>query len=128
MKNGFDQNDLRKKLSIPHQKNFPHDELHGKSHTRLYDIIWANHNVRFKYDRGFQSKIGFCQNDVHQKLSYPKHKKNPNDELPGKSHTTLYGIFQEVHRGEIFFGAVYSVFCGDHSGQNRFSIGRRNRL
>ena len=75
-KNGFDQNDLRKKLSYPFEKPNSYHELPGKSHTRPYDMIWANHNLRLKYDRGFQSKIGFCQNNVCRKLSYPKQTKN----------------------------------------------------
>ena len=91
-------------------------------------MIWANHNLRLKYDRGFQSKIGFCQNNVPRKLSYPKQKKIPNDEVPGKSHTTLYGIFQEVHGRNLVFQKDNSVFCVDHFGQTRFSIGRRNRI
>ena len=63
-----------------------------------------------------------------QKTEYTAPKKIPHDELPGKSHTRPYVIFQEVHRGEFFFGAVYSVFCGDHFGKNRFPIRRLYRM
>ena len=81
-----------------------------------------------KYDRGFQSKIGFCQNNVPRKLSYPKQKKIPNDEVPGKSHTTLYGIFQEVHGRNLVFRWDDSVFDAHHFGKNQFLIESHDRI
>ena len=63
-----------------------------------------------------------------QKTEYTALKKIPHDELPGKSHTALYGIFQEVHGRNLVFRKDNSVFCVDHFGQTRFSIGRRNRI
>ena len=47
---------------------------------------------------------------------------------PISYHRAVYGIFQEVHGRNLVFQKDNSVFCVDHFGQTRFSIGRRNRI